>query len=175
MFDQFRQSAALALLSLACVLAVSRPAGAQSGDLSHTQQIWLQEIADDASFKHAQCRYDFATFRQTTLDLLNKEPFTFFNLPGVASLVDVPWLSVRMSVADNAGQCTLAVYYIVCDKKIVTSKTADGSSTMCPSMQLFASFSSGSVPPDRVQSELASMTSELSQDLGEKWRAANPR
>ncbi|HKF71013.1 MAG TPA: hypothetical protein VKB68_04630, partial [Stellaceae bacterium] len=80
-------------------------APAQEGDLAHTPQIWLQEITD-VSPKTVQCRYDFQAFRKTTLDLLNKEPFTFLDLPGVASLVDVPWLTVEMSVADNSGQCT---------------------------------------------------------------------
>jgi len=149
-------------------------APAQEGDLAHTPQIWLQEITD-VSPKTVQCRYDFQAFRKTTLDLLNKEPFTFLDLPGVASLVDVPWLTVEMSVADNSGQCTLAVDYMICDKKSVTAPTSDGITTVCPAAQRFLSFWSRPVSPDSVQAALSEMATEASQDLAEKWRQANPR
>jgi len=158
---------------LAIVLAAQR-APAQRGDLSFTPQIWLQEVAD-TSFKHAQCRYDFQAFRQATLDLLNKEPFTFFALPGIVPLVDVPWLRVAMTVSDNSSQCTVSVDYMICDKKIVVLPTADGTETHCPDVQRYFSMTMNSVSPARVQTELGNMTAEMAQSLAEKWRAANPR
>jgi hypothetical protein len=165
---------ALALLVILAICLSPQRAPAQEGDLSHTPQIWLQGITD-SSFKHDQCRYDFQAFRKTTLDLLYKEPFTFLDLPGVTSLVDVPWLRVSMTIWDKSTECTVSVDYMICDKKIVTSAISDGTETHCPGTQRYFSTVMGWVAPDRVQAELTKMTTDMSQDLAAKWREANPR